>query len=387
MSPRIDAGPQTRSADELLDPTTRDPIAAKRVDDWLELQRQLCWRPVEAKRLLEQSGGDPAAVLLALAGRSRPDAARDAQGRASLVRLAARLLPLTAHGYPRALRALPDPPPLLSVWGDVKSLTRPAVAIVGARAATRYGRGVAHELAGQLAQAGLVVVSGLARGVDAEAHRGALEAGGATVAILACGLDRVYPPEHRELAARIAGQGAVVSELPVGTKPLPFHFPLRNRIISGLSLAVIVVEARPRSGSLITARHGLDQGREVLAVPGPVNAPTSAGPNALLRDGARPVLDVTDVLEQIGWEPTAEVARRTSASPPPGRALTRAERRLVERLVDGPATRDELVRALDATAAEIASCLGVLQLDGIVNEDRDGRLGLSAGQPPDIGAE
>ena len=180
------------------------------------------------------------------------------------------------------------------------ALAAPCVAIVGPRAPTAYGRVVARALARALASAGLVVVSGLARGVDAEAHEGALDAGGRTIAFQACGPERVYPAEHRRLAARIAASGAVVSELPPGTPPRAPHFPLRNRLISGLSLAVVVVEAREQSGTLVTARHAAEQGVDVLAVPGPIDAPTSRGTNRLLRDGAKPLLDVRDVLDAIG---------------------------------------------------------------------------------------
>ncbi|MBW2383408.1 MAG: DNA-protecting protein DprA [Deltaproteobacteria bacterium] len=368
-------------AQGLLDPADRDPEAARRVDDWLELQRQLCFEPVLACRLLECMRGDPAAVLSSRGVPGRLGVEPRAAERRTLTRLGATLVPCTAGAYPAPLRALPDPPLLLGVRGEASALARSAVAIVGARAATTYGTSLAYELGAELARAGLVVVSGLARGVDAAAHRGALAAGGKTVAVLACGLDRIYPPEHRDLALRIAGQGAVASELPLGAEPRRVHFPMRNRIISGLCLGVVVVEARARSGSLITARHALDQGRDVLAVPGPVTAPTSAGPNALLRDGARPVLEVGDVLEQIGWMGGA-TACGAPAAPRQRRAWTPDERRVLDRLRDAPATRDELVRTLGLAAGELAALLSVLELDGALVEDRDGRLRLRPGGFP-----
>ena len=208
--------------------------------------------------------------------------------------------------------------------GDVDALAAPSVAIVGSRAATAYGLDTAYQLARDLARAGVVVVSGLARGIDGAAHRGALEAGGRTVAVLACGPDRVYPASHRGLARRIERQGAVVSELPLGTHPLPAFFPLRNRLISGMASAVVIVEARERSGSLITAGHAANQGVDVFAVPGPITAPTSAGPNRLLRDGAYVALEAADVLRELGIPVPAGASPAGSASAATPRAARRA---------------------------------------------------------------
>jgi len=203
--------------------------------------------------------------------------------------------------FPLLLRYIPDPPVTLWFQGDIKWLDRPSVAIVGSRVATPAGVGIARKLAGELAEAGICVVSGLARGIDSAAHRGALDAGGPTVAILGCGADLVYPAENQELVRGIKGLGAVASELPPGTPPAQHHFPLRNRIISGLSRAVVVIEAHERSGSLITARAALEQGRDVLAVPGNVASGRNRGGHALIKDGARLVETVEDVLDQIGW--------------------------------------------------------------------------------------
>ena len=204
--------------------------------------------------------------------------------------------------FPPLLRAIHDPPPGLFLRGKAEAalLARPAVAIVGARACSAYGRQIARSVARELASAGLVVVSGLARGVDAEAHRGALEAGGITVAVLGCGIDRDYPAANRELARQVAASGLVVSEYAPGVEPAPWRFPARNRIVAGLCSASVVVEARERSGALITADFALEEGREVFAVPGEITSALSAGSNALLRLGATPLTCAQDVLESFG---------------------------------------------------------------------------------------
>lgn len=211
--------------------------------------------------------------------------------------------------YPPLLRTIPDPPPVLWVRGDIAVLTRPAVAIVGSRAATPYALEVAARLGGELADRRILVVSGLARGADGAAHRGCLAAGGATVGVLGCGPDIIYPAEHRELAASLCRDGALVSELGPGVPPLPEHFPLRNRLISGISLAVVVVEANEKSGSLITARYALEHGRDVMAVPGSVLGGRNRGSHALLKDGAKIVECADDILEELGWPVLSEALR------------------------------------------------------------------------------
>ena len=285
-----------------------------------------------------------------------------------------RLVPYASAAYPPRIAALRDAALLLAVRGDPKALGGAFAAIVGARRATAYGLAVARRLAADLAAHGVGVVSGLARGIDAAAHRGALEAGGCTVAVLGCGPDRVYPPGHERLAEEIVGRGAVVSELPPGAPPFAYHFPLRNRLISALSEAVVVVEARARSGSLITVEHAAEQGREVLAVPGPIDAPESEGPNRLLRDGVAPALDAGDVLRAIGREPAAAARSRNPGEPvdPEARALWLALR-------SEPATRDELGARLGVSAQELARRLLPLELEGRVREDRDGRLRVVSG--------
>ena len=240
---------------------------------------------------------------------AREHAARAVE-RAASAKIAA--LPWFHPTYPALLREIVDPPIVLWLVGAAACLSEPAVAIVGSRRATPAGIAVARRIGRGLAEAGLVVVSGLARGIDGAAHQGALDAGGRTVAILGCGADVVYPPEHASLAKRVAEAGALVSEFPPCTPPLPRHFPLRNRIISGLSRAVVVIEASDRSGSLITARAALDQGRDVLAVPGNVASGRYSGCHALIKDGAPLVETVEDVLNELGWvQPVGEILKDT----------------------------------------------------------------------------
>jgi DNA processing protein len=207
--------------------------------------------------------------------------------------------------YPRLLKEIPDPPAALFLRGRMEAADQMAVAIVGTRRATHYGKQTAERLAAGLARAGVTVVSGMARGIDGAAHKGALAAGGRTIAVLASGVLNPFPPEHAKLADEIAALGAVLSETAPTMPPLSGMFPQRNRIISGLSLGTIVIEAGARSGALITARHAMEQGREVFAVPGQIDNPAAAGPNRLLRDGAKLVTCVDDVLEELGHLPTA----------------------------------------------------------------------------------
>jgi DNA processing protein len=234
-------------------------------------------------------------------------------------------------GYPLDLREVYDPPPVLYVRGTLRADEGPAsVAIVGSRAATPHGKALARSMARDLAAAGATIVSGLARGIDAAAHRGALDSGGRTVAVLGSGLDRVYPPENAALAAAIAEKGAVVSEFPLGTVPYPGHFPRRNRIIAGWSKAVVVVEAAQKSGALVTARVALEEGRDVLAVPGHPSQAASAGCNQLIRDGAPLVRDAQDVAREMGL--VFEVAPEAA----PGDHVLRALRG------DAPSSLEEL---------------------------------------------
>jgi DNA processing protein len=267
-------------------------------------------------------------------------------------------VPIGAIGYPNLLRHLPDPPLVLWTKGDPDWLARPAVAVVGSRAAAPAGLAIARTLARDLARAGLVVVSGLARGIDAAAHEGALEADGATVAVLGCGADRVYPAEHRSLSARIIEHGAIVSELPPGMPPLAHHFPLRNRIISGLSLGVVVVEAGLKSGSLHTARAALEQGRSVLAVPGAILSGRHRGSHALIKDGARLVESADDVLEELRWPlpSTGSPAQPTKSLQIRGLEGTMA--------VGEPYSVDDLAARTGRATPDLLAELGALEVEG-----------------------
>jgi DNA processing protein len=262
----------------------------------------------------------------------------------------------TSPEFPSLLRELHDPPARLYLRGSVPLLSQPAVAVVGARSCSSYGAQVSRTLGRELGAAGVVVVSGLARGVDAEAHRGALEAGGQTVAVLGCGIDRDYPRRHSELASRIAAEGAIVSEYPPGTEPAPWRFPARNRIVAGLCLATVVVEARSRSGALITADFALELGREVFAVPGEITAGLSAGTNELLRQGAAPLLATADVLEPLGLQPKARKAPN----------LTRLADHVLRLLADEPQEADRLTRTSGRASGDVGAALVELELSGLV---------------------
>jgi DNA processing protein len=271
-----------------------------------------------------------------------------------------RWLSRSAPAFPCGLASIFDPPVGIFVRGaeDEELLERAAVAIVGARSCSSYGASVARTLGRELAAAGLVVVSGLARGVDGEAHRGALESRGPTVAVLGCGVDRMYPAAHAELARRVMERGLIVSEYAPGVEPAPWRFPARNRVIAGLAAATVVVEARERSGALITADLALEEGREVFAVPGEITSALSAGTNALLRIGATALTSAADVLDAYGL--VAAEGESVELSPS-------AERVLAE-LRDRPAAADELARAIEEPAAEVATALAELELAGLTDE-------------------
>ena len=295
----------------------------------------------------------------------------DQAGRAlvATTRLGHEVLALADPRYPEPLRQIPDPPPALWVRGEVEALRWPRiVALVGARAATAAGLAMARTLAAGLAEAGVVVASGLARGIDSAAHRAALDRGGASLGVLGSGVERVYPPEHDGLADALAAQGAVVSEFPPGTPPLPFHFPLRNRLISGLSAAVVVVEAAEKSGSLITAMAAAEQGREVMAVPGPVGPGRHRGVHALLRDGARLVEGPEDVLAELGW------GDRTGGRAAAGATLDPAVAR--ELGLDQAAddfSADEVAVTTGWAISRVNSRLAVLEIDGKIQRIGGGR--------------
>ena len=301
--------------------------------------------------------GEPRSARFA-AFKARFDAGREL---ARLRALGFRFVARSDPAFPPLLDAIHDPPPGLFLRGDadITLLARPAVAVVGARACSAYGRQVARGLCRDLAAAGLVVVSGLARGIDAEAHRGALEAGGVTAAVLGCGIDRDYPAAHRELAGQVAAAGLVVAEYAPGVEPAPWRFPARNRIVAGLCAATVVVEARERSGALITADFALEEGREVFAVPGEITSGLSAGANALLRLGATPLTCAQDVLESYG------LTHRPAAAP----ALGEAAATVLERVRESALGADELGRLTGLAAGELAVALTELELTGAIREE------------------
>ena len=265
--------------------------------------------------------------------------------------------------YPPLISQLLDAPPLLFIRGEITPVDEWAVAIVGTRKATVYGREVAHRLATDLAHNGVTIVSGMARGIDGIAHKAALEAGGRTIAVFGSGIDRIYPPEHKQLARRIAENGALVSDYPLGTPPEGSNFPPRNRIISGLSLGVIVIEAGLRSGALITADFAADQGRDVFAVPGSILSPASAGCNRLLRDGAHVVTEARDVLETLHLDQVSEkqVAREVL----PANATEAA---IWDQLSASPQHIDAIARAANLSAEDANSALVMMELKGMARQ-------------------
>ena len=285
-----------------------------------------------------------------------------------IARLNARLVIQTDTEYPERLRQIHDPPPFLYIQGNFTPQDDLAIAIVGARTASTYGRKMTRELAHELAGCGVCVVSGLARGVDSEAHQAALEAGGRTIAVLGSGLDVVYPREHIALAEQIAESGAVVSEFSFGSQPEAGNFPYRNRVISGISLGTVVVEATEKSGSLITAQCALDQNREVFAVPGPVTASRSRGPHRLIKDGAKLVESIDDILSEIA-PALAQTARPEKNEPSaPIVPLEPDEERLFQLFPEEAVHVDTLITGSGLEPARVLEVLLGLELKGIVTQ-------------------
>lgn len=278
--------------------------------------------------------------------------------------------------YPSMLRELPDPPGILFIKPRILEQDRLAIAIVGARHASRYGTEQAERLAGALARVGFTIVSGLARGIDAAAHRGALAAGGRTIGVLGGGLLRLYPPEHQELAQQVVAQGALVSEMPPRLPPMSGSFPQRNRIISGLALGVVVVEASEKSGALITARHAMEQNREVFAVPGRVDSRTSRGCHRLIRDGAKLVEDVDDILQEIGplikKTPTADGEREIRH--PAELGLNDVEQKVLEAVTLEPVFIDQVIVATGLPAPQVLSTLSILEMKRLLRRQGGNRI-------------
>ena len=282
---------------------------------------------------------------------------------------------------PRGIWTIYDPPALLFITGMEAEGREPFVAVVGARKASSYGKRSAAFLASELARCGLVVVSGAAYGIDGHAHRGCLEAGGFTVAVLGCGIDRMYPPEHAGLFERIKESGCLISEYPPGEEPLPWRFPHRNRIIAGLAQAVVVVEASEKSGALITAEFALEEGREVLAVPGPIDSPLSRGTHALIQKGAKLVTCVEDILEELqGFQTRFEIAsggEATDGQPVARDGVHPRDRTLLALLRDGVQSLDRMVELTGDPPGEILSRLASLAIKGWVTEEPGGKYGIA----------
>ncbi len=348
---------------------------------WVVLSMATGIGPVRFSRLLEICGGARQAwqatdLELAAAGLERrtADSLRRLRAQTTpnavavrLKKLGIRALTLLDDEYPALLRQVADPPPVLFVRGRLTIEDGQAVAIVGTRRATSYGQAVAQRLARDLAAAGVTIVSGLAKGVDTQAHRAALDAGGRTLAVLGNGLDQVYPPENAGLARQIVdtNAGAAVSEFAPGVPPDAVNFPRRNRVISGLSIATVIVEAGERSGALITADFALEQGREVMVVPGNINSPMSRGSNELLKQGATPVTSAQDVLDALGPRDDqvgpAQLARHVPELGPQETTVWQA-------LGGEPRHVDDLARTLGGRPGDVSATLALLELRGLARQ-------------------
>ncbi len=369
-----------------------DLTAAGRLD-WLRLIRSQNVGPIIFHQLLSRYGTAGAAL------RALPELARRGGSRAikqcSIAAVEAELAAAAAVGarplasceaaYPPCLAALPDPPPLIYVLGDVARLASPAVAMVGARNASASALRYTRRLAGDLGRKGLLVASGLARGIDTAAHTGALDAGAGTVAVLAGGVDVVYPAENKALYEAIVTQGAVISEMPPGTRPQARHFPRRNRLISGLALGVVVIEAAERSGSLITARFALEQGREVFAVPGSPMDPRCRGSNRLIRQGAILVQDADEVVEIIEpmitqpglWEGAVSMMQADAGAMSQVPESDQERQQLISLLGPTAVGVDDLIRLSELTPAVVITILLELELAGRLDRHAGNRVSIS----------
>ncbi|MCJ7704917.1 MAG: DNA-processing protein DprA [Desulfobacterales bacterium] len=316
------------------------------------------------KELLEVEG---LGVKVASEIRKGPSEQAVKEELSSLEKSGGRIITLKDEVYPPRLRDIYDPPALLYLKGELKKEDELAVSIVGSRKTTPYGRWITEKISQTLVRYGVTIVSGMARGVDSVAHWGAISGGGRTLAVLGCGVDVVYPPENRNLFSKIIEQGAVLSEFPMGSPPEGGHFPKRNRIISGLSMGVVVVEAGPDSGSLITANFALEQGREVFAIPGNVGAGGSRGTNRLIKDGAKLVESSEDILEEIlpQWRREKE---RIEEVKPRGPDLSEEEKVLYEMLGETPLHIDAMIRESKFEPGKVPSLLLDLELKGVISQ-------------------
>jgi DNA processing protein len=317
------------------------------------------WRATESE--LRDIGFDARAIQSFDEARRTFDLAQYAQRVESS---GAKVITWESPDYPELLREIPAAPPLIFVRGQFEPIDRWAVAVVGTRRLTAYGRQITHELVSGLVRNGITIVSGLARGIDAVAHRTALDEGGRTIAVMACGIDKIYPPEHRDMARQIIdGHGVIITDYPLGAEPENTHFPARNRLISGLSLGVLVVEAGEKSGALITSRFALEQNREVFAVPGNVNSPVSVGTNRLIQQGAKLVLRVEDILEELNLRMIADQAEAKVILPE-----SAEEAALISQLSSQPTHIDELGRLTGMPSSLISSTLTIMELKGMVQQ-------------------
>jgi len=310
--------------------------------------------------VLQQAGLDRRSIENLLKARRELDLAAEWQ---RVQQAGVKVLTWQDSDYPPNLQTLENAPPLLYVRGNLDDSDRWAIAIVGTRRASVYGREVARTIAQDLAAAGVTIVSGLALGIDTIAHKVAVEAGRRTLAVLGSGVDQIYPAENRGLAAAIAANGAVISEYPLGTRPEANNFPPRNRVISGLSKGVVIVEAPRRSGALITAKFAAEQGRDVFAVPGNILNPGSAGCNELIQQGATPLLSAQDVLDQLSFEHL--VSRQQAQRLAPADPL---EQRILEQLTQEPCHVDDIVRQAAMSPPQVASLLTMMELKGLVRQ-------------------
>ncbi|MFW5798698.1 MAG: DNA-processing protein DprA [Planctomycetota bacterium] len=339
--------------------------------------------PVTARKMLETFGSAealfaaPADDLERVPGVGRTKARRFAawptdeevdEELALAARHGARVVGFDDDEYPAHLRDIADAPLVLYVRGELTETDGLAVALVGSRRASVYGTKVAARLARQLAGLGMTVVSGMALGIDTAAHRGALEAGGRTVAVLGTGLAAIYPRENTELSDRIAGQGAVISEFPMRTTASPGDFPRRNRVVSGMTLGTVVVEAGKRSGALITARVAGEQGREVFAVPGKIDMPTFAGCHALIKDGARLVEDVSDIVAELGPMSREVDTGEDRVTTPQSLVLNEREQVVYQCLSSDPVSIDEIISGTGLPAPAVSSVLLILEVRKLVNQ-------------------